>query len=114
VRRSEQTSPRPLIRRQWTAEQADNWSREDWIAIVLSPLVFAFFMIGLAKLLLGQISGVVLTVTAAVLCGLVYWVIDPKLRAVSSEYEKKQADYAAHLDAGTRDWLAAGSTGNAR
>jgi len=114
VRRSEQTSPRPLIRRQWTAEQADNWSREDWIAIVLSPLVFAFFMIGLAKLLLGQLSGVLLTLAATVLCGLVYWVIDPKLRAVSSEYEKKQADYAAHLDAGTRDWLAAGTTGSER
>ena len=103
-----------LIKRQWTAAEADEWTREDWIAIVLSPLVFAFFMIGLAKLLLGQLSGVLLTLAATVLCGLVYWVIDPKLRAVSSEYEKKQADYAAHLDAGTRDWLAAGTTGSER
>jgi Na+/proline symporter len=102
-----EATSRPLIRRTWTAAQADEWSREDWIAIVLSPLVFAFFMIGIAKALLGQTSGYGLTLLAIVLCGVIYWVIDPKLRAVSSEYEQKQAEYAERLDAGTREWAAA-------
>ena len=91
-------APRPFIRRTWTAEEADDWSREDWIAIVLSPMVFGFAMIGVAKLLLLQSDGVVLTVAALVLGGIMYWVIDPKLRAVSAEYETRQHEYLVHLD----------------
>src|SRR6185503_3495857 len=37
---------RPLIRRNWTPAEAESWSREDWIAIVLSPVIFALLMIG--------------------------------------------------------------------
>jgi Na+/proline symporter len=90
--------PRPLIRRQWTAEQADEWTREDWIAIVLSPIVFALLMIGLAKLLLLQPSGFTMTLLGVAGGFTVYWVIDPKLRAVSAEYETKQASYLAELE----------------
>jgi SSS family solute:Na+ symporter len=89
---------RPLIRRTWTPEQADAWSREDWIAIVLSPLVFGVGMIGLAKLLLLQPSGFTLTAAAVVIGLVVYWVIDPKLRAVSTDYEAKQAQYLERLE----------------
>jgi Na+/proline symporter len=89
---------RPLIRRSWTPEQADSWSREDWIAIVLSPLVFGIGMIGLAKLLLLQPSGFTLTAAALVGGFVVYWVIDPKLRAVSADYEAKQAQYLERLE----------------
>jgi Na+/proline symporter len=91
-------APRPLIRRRWTPEQADEWSREDWIAIVLSPVVFALGMVGLAKLLLLQTSGLTLTLTAVAAGLLVFWVIDPKLRAVSVDYEQKQARYLEQLE----------------
>ena len=30
-----------MIRRVWTPEEAEEWTREDWIAIALSPLIFA-------------------------------------------------------------------------
>ncbi len=89
---------RPIIRRQWTAEQADHWTREDWIAILLSPLVFGLLMIGVAKLLLLQPSGLTMTLLALALAYAVYWVIDPKLRAVSVEYEAKQAAYLDELE----------------
>jgi hypothetical protein len=92
------SAPRPLIRRQWTPEAADEWTREDWIAVVLSPLVFALLMIGVTKLILGQLVGVWLTLAAVAAAGLLYWVIDPKLRAVSSDYEAKQAGYLADLE----------------
>ncbi len=43
---------RPLIKRDWTAEAAQDWTREDWIAIVLSPLVYGLIMFGLVNLLM--------------------------------------------------------------
>ncbi len=84
---------RPFIRRSWDAVAANEWSREDWIAIVLSPTAFACILMGLTKLLLLQWSGLWLVALAVVCVGVAYWVIDPKLRAVSSDYEQRQARY---------------------
>jgi hypothetical protein len=88
---------RPLIRRRWTADEAQEWTREDWIAIVLSPVVYGCVLFGLVRLLLSQPSGGLLLVAAALGAWIVYWVIDPKLRAVSVDYEQRQADYTAEL-----------------
>jgi Na+/proline symporter len=92
------TGPRPLIRRTWTAEEADDWSREDWIAIVLSPIVFALILIGLTKVLLLQAGGILMTIAAVAGAVVIFWVIDPKLRAVSSDYEARQAKYIEALE----------------
>jgi Na+/proline symporter len=90
--------PRPLIRRTWTPEQADEWTREDWIAVILSPIVFAALMIGVTQLLLLQPGGLWLVLFAVLGTLAIYWVIDPKLRAVSSEYEAQQAKYVEQLE----------------
>ncbi|HSW28081.1 MAG TPA: hypothetical protein VLH75_01190 [Longimicrobiales bacterium] len=90
------SAPRPFIRRTWTPEEADAWSREDWMAIVLSPLVMALGMIGAANLFLGRVSGALQLGLAVALGWFMFWVIDPKLRAVSVEYEQRQA---RHLEA---------------
>ncbi len=97
-----QAGRRPLIRRNWTPEEADGWSREDWIAIILSPIVYALIIIGVARLLLGLLDGALITLGALVGAFLLYWVIDPKLRAVSSEYEAKQAQYLEELERSVR------------
>ncbi len=89
---------RPLIRRHWTAEEAQEWSREDWIAIVLSPVVYGCVLFGLVRLFLLQPSALWLLLAAVVGSLTIYWVIDPKLRAVSVEYEKQQSDYAAAME----------------
>jgi SSS family solute:Na+ symporter len=89
---------RPLIRRTWTPEQADDWTREDWIAVILSPLVFAALMLGVTKLLLLQPGGLWLLLGAVIGTVVIYWVIDPKLRAVSTEYEAQQARYVEQLE----------------
>ncbi len=103
------SEPRPWIRRSWTAEQAQEWTREDWIAIVLSPLVYGLLMFGLVNLLLLRGSGIAMMLLAFAGCGVIYWVIDPKLRAVSREFEAGQAEYAERLE---RDmsWNAANSS----
>ncbi|MDH3215154.1 MAG: Na+:solute symporter [Candidatus Krumholzibacteria bacterium] len=92
------TESRPVIRRTWTPQQADEWTREDWIAVILSPLVFAALMIGVTKLLLLQPGGLWLVLGAVLGTGVIYWVIDPKLRAVSGEYEAQQARYVEQLE----------------
>jgi hypothetical protein len=89
---------RPLIRRTWTAQEAQEWTREDWIAIVLSPAVFAGLLFGLTKLLLLQWSGLWMLLGAVVGALTIYWVIDPKLRAVSVEYEARQGRYLQDLE----------------
>jgi hypothetical protein len=101
-------SRRPLIKRQWTASEAEEWTREDWIVIGLSPLVMASFMIGVASLLLLQPGGLALTVGAVLGTLVIYWVIDPKLRAVSADYEQRQARYLEELERGVR-WEESGS-----
>ena len=92
------TGPRPLIRRTWTAAQADAWTREDWIVVVLSPLVMGGLMLGVTKALLLQPGGLLVLAASLLGIGLIYWIIDPKLRAVSREYETQQAGYVAELE----------------
>jgi hypothetical protein len=55
-------------------------------------------MIGVTKLILGQPTGLILTLLGVALAVLIYWVIDPKLRAVSHEYEAKQVGYLDELE----------------
>ena len=43
-------------------------------------------------------AALAVAVAAAVGMAAIYWVIDPKLRATSEEYESRQADYVADLD----------------
>lgn len=106
------TTGRPFIKRSWTAAEAEEWTREDWIVIALSPLVMAAFMIGVATLLLLRPWGLTLTVGAILGSLLIYWIIDPKLRAVSSEYEQRQATYLEELERGLRwEKLAGAETG---
>lgn len=86
------------IRRDWTAEDADNWTKEDWIAIVLSPL--AYFLIGVGMMLscMNLPSGYLTLAAGVAVTVILFWVIHPKLAAVSESYEQKQREYLEHLD----------------
>ena len=87
-----------LIRRQWTPQQADEWCREDWIAIILSVAAYITLTSGSALSFLLLPSGFIILGIGIILTILMYWVIDPKLRTISSEYEKKQKDYLRKLE----------------
>jgi SSS family solute:Na+ symporter len=93
---------RPLIKRDWTPEEAEEWTREDWIAIALSPLAYALIMLGVAGSLLRLTGGYTAMALGAACALAMYWVIDPKLRAVSAEYETRQAEYVEELERFTR------------
>ncbi|MCY4234523.1 MAG: hypothetical protein OXE59_12400 [Bacteroidetes bacterium] len=91
-----------MIRKTWSAQQADEWTKEDWIAIVLSPLCYVLITIGAALAILLQISGFIMLLVGIVLTVYLHLVIDPKLKAISNEYETKQQDYLRELEAKVR------------
>jgi len=86
------------LRREWKPEEAESWTREDWLAIVLSPLAYALLMTGLALLLFLRMDGLVIFLAGVLATILLHLVIDPKLKAISSEYEKKQREYLRRLE----------------
>lgn len=91
-----------MIRRKWSANEADEWTKEDWIAIVLSPLCYVLVTIGAALSLLLQMSGYIMLAIGIVMTVLLHLVIDPKLKAISKEYETKQQGYLRELEAKVR------------
>lgn len=87
-----------FICRQWTAKEADEWRKEDWIAIVLSVLSYITLAIGSALSFLLLPIGFLVLGIGIVITLLMYWVIDPKLKTISEEYEKKQKDYLKQIE----------------
>ncbi|MCP2519989.1 hypothetical protein NLC82_05400 [Candidatus Aminicenantes bacterium AC-335-A11] len=87
-----------IIKRKWKPEEADRWTKEDAIAIIVSPIAYALLMIGLALSCFLLIKGFIILGFGIILTWFLHWVIDPKLKAISKEYEKKQRDFLKHLD----------------
>jgi len=87
-----------LLRRKWTPADADDWTKEDILVMVVSPLAYialtlgaalSFFLLWYGFLTLG--IGILLTI-------FMHWVIDPKLKVISTEYEAKQKRYLEELE----------------
>jgi len=92
-----------LIRREWTPADADEWTKEDWIAIVLSPLAYVAIAVGVALSLLLLPVGFIILGIAVVMTVLMHWVIDPKLKTISQDYEQKQKHFLQELEK-TQRW----------
>jgi len=86
------------IRRKWTPHEADEWTKEDWIAVVLSPLSYICMSLGIAMSLFLLPAGFIILGVGLVITVYMFWVIDPKLRALSEAYEKKQRKYLDQLE----------------
>ncbi|MCX7974828.1 MAG: hypothetical protein N3B16_10070 [Candidatus Aminicenantes bacterium] len=86
------------LRREWKPEEAESWTKEDWVAIIVSPIAYALLMIGLALLIFLKLEGLVLFLLGIGATVFLHYLIDPKLKAVSSEYEKKQKEYLERLE----------------
>ncbi len=92
-----------LIRREWTPADADEWTKEDWMAIVLSPLAYVAIAVGVALSFLLLPLGFIILGIAVVLTVLMHWVIDPKLKTLSQDYEQKQKHFLQELEK-TQRW----------
>ncbi len=87
-----------FIKRTWQPHEADEWTKEDWIAIVLSPLSYIFITIGLAMSIFLLTMGFVFLIIGIIMTAVMFWVIDPKIKTISGEYEKKQQQYLDDLE----------------
>jgi len=87
-----------LIKRQWTAREADQWTKEDYLVFIISPLVYVMLAVGTALSLFLLWYGWVILAAALILLGLMIWIIDPKLKAVSADYETKQKEYLEEIE----------------
>jgi membrane protein YdbS with pleckstrin-like domain len=86
------------IKRRWTAAEADRWTKEDHLVFVISPLVYVLLAVGTALSLLLLWYGWVLLALGIVLMLAMIWIIDPKLKAISEDYEAKQKKYLEELE----------------
>lgn len=86
------------IRKDWTAAEADRWSKEDWLAIIISPVVYFLLAVGVALSLLMLWYGWVILGCSIILLVIMVKIIDPKLKAISEEYEARQKDYLEDLE----------------
>ena len=86
------------VRREWTPQEADEWSHEDWYAIVLSPIAYFLLILSVTFCFLLRWYGFVLLAVTAGVIAWMHWIIDPKLSAISEEYEKRQEAYIDELE----------------
>jgi len=85
-------------RRKWTSKEAEEWTAEDTIAVILSPIIYILLTLGVAlSVMLIPVGFVILAVAVVLLLALIY-IINPKLSAVSDGYEKKQKEYLEELE----------------
>jgi hypothetical protein len=86
------------IKRHWTAAEADRWTKEDYVVFVISPLIYVLLAVGTALSLLLLWYGFLLLALGIVLLLVMIWIIDPKLKAISEDYEAKQKQYLEDLE----------------
>jgi ABC-type bacteriocin/lantibiotic exporter with double-glycine peptidase domain len=86
------------IKSHWTAEQADNWTKEDYITFIISPLIYVLLAIGVTFSFLLRWYGFVILGVSAILLIVMIKIIDPKLKAISEDYESKQKQYLEDLE----------------
>jgi peptidoglycan/LPS O-acetylase OafA/YrhL len=87
-----------LFRSNWTAEDADRWTRHDFLACLFGVLAFVLVTLGVAGSLLLQPWGFVSLALSVLFTWLTFRVIDPKLRALSRGFEEKQAGYLETIE----------------
>lgn len=87
-----------IFKREWTAHEAEEWTKEDWFAIILSPFSYILIGFGAALSIFLLPLGFILLAIGIFITVLMFWVIDPKLKAVSSSYEAKQREYLKDLE----------------
>jgi hypothetical protein len=88
----------PFIKRQWTPGEADEWTKEDWFTMILSVAGYLLLTIGTALSCMLLPVGFITLAAGAVVTVLMHWIIDPKLKVISGEYEKRQHDYLEQLE----------------
>ncbi len=91
-----------IIRRKWTPREAEEWTREDVIVWILSPLSYFLLSVGSALALFLIPAGFWILGAGVLVTILLFYIADPKLKVISGEYEKRQKEYLERLERITR------------
>ncbi|UCC39798.1 MAG: hypothetical protein JSV96_18815 [Candidatus Aminicenantes bacterium] len=86
------------IKKRWTVQDADRWTKEDYLTFIISPLIYFLLALGVAFSLLLLWYGWVILGVSLILLVIMIKVIDPKLKALSEDYEMKQKKYLEDLE----------------
>lgn len=86
------------IKRDWTPAKADEWTKEDWITIIISPIAYILIAIGVGLSALLIWYGFIILAAGIILTIIMHWIIDPKLKVISEGYERKQKKYLEELE----------------
>ena len=87
-----------FFKKSWHPAEADEWSVQDLWASVLSVATYVLLMLGTARAFLLKWDGFVMLLLGGICMVVMILVIDPKLKALSSDYEAKQAQYLDALE----------------
>lgn len=87
-----------FLKRKWTAHEAEEWTKEDWIAIIISPFSYVLIAVGVAMSIFLLPMGFVYLGVGVAITIFMFFVIDPKLKAISHSYEEKQREYLKELE----------------
>lgn len=87
-----------MFRRNWTPQDAEQWTKEDYVAIALSAIAYTNTLVGLALSCLFIPIGFVILALGLACAAYMFWIIDPKLKVISSEFENKQKEYLKRLE----------------
>ncbi len=74
------------------------WTTDDLVACVLSALIYFNGLAATALVLINNTTGWIMAAETIVELVLMFKIIDPKLKSVSSSFEKKQKQYLEELD----------------
>ena len=92
----------PIIKRKWTPAEAEEWRKEELFACIFSSLAYMAILIGSAMSFLLMPVGFIMLGVGIVCTILMVYIIDPKLKVISEEFEKKQKEYINDLEKITR------------
>lgn len=87
-----------FIKKDWTPQEADQWTLEDTITVIISPVIYILILTGGALSALLIQAGFLLLAIALLLIILMVKIINPKLSAISKGYELKQKEYLEELE----------------
>ena len=91
-----------IIKRKWTLAEAEEWRKEELLACIFSSLAYMAILVGSAMSFLLLPVGFIILGAGVVCTVLMYYIIDPKLKVISDEFEKKQKEYIEDLEKITR------------
>jgi len=87
-----------FFKRSWTVREAEEWTKEDLVTVIISPLIYCLLLVGAALSALLIPAGFIMLIISILLLVLMIYIINPKLKVVSEEYEKNQKEYLKELE----------------